>query len=199
VLLGKFVTMEYDERYGAAACAQAPLNVMIFPFQWILIFPGLSDPFLRSYNKFLTHLLYIPLAVMFTAVFFVSNLIVLPFAYLMQSIRLAKRVCITDDKSPLTKLGSFLKFLLTGPVLLLLSIPIDAVIFILNLYSMPVNSSNTEFNVPLTEDDIALFETCLDLAMQEKRSNLADAVNEKDIKKRANTEVDFVDLNRIIQ
>ena len=82
MLLGKFITMEYDERYGSAACAQPPLNVMIFPFQWILIFPGFSDSFLRSYNKFLTHLLYIPLAVMFTAVFAAWNLIVLPFAYL---------------------------------------------------------------------------------------------------------------------
>ena len=61
---------------------------------------------------------------------------------------------------------------------------------------MPTNSSNTELSVSLAEDDIDLFENCLDLALQEKRSNLTD---EKDIKKRANTEVDFVDLNRIIQ
>ena len=74
--------MEYDERYGAAACAQAPLNLMIFPFQWILIFDCFSDSFLLSYNMFLSHLLYIPLAVMFTAVFAAGNLAVLPFAYL---------------------------------------------------------------------------------------------------------------------
>lgn len=31
VLVGKFSVMEYDERYGSAACAQPPLNLMIFP------------------------------------------------------------------------------------------------------------------------------------------------------------------------
>lgn len=31
VLVSKFSVMEFDERYGAAACAQAPLNLMIFP------------------------------------------------------------------------------------------------------------------------------------------------------------------------
>lgn len=31
VLVSKFSVMEFDERYGAAACAQPPLNLMIFP------------------------------------------------------------------------------------------------------------------------------------------------------------------------
>jgi hypothetical protein len=45
-LVEKFGSMQFDDRYGAAACAQAPLNIMIFPFQWILIFPIFSDNFL---------------------------------------------------------------------------------------------------------------------------------------------------------
>ena len=31
IIVGKFPTMEYDERYGASACATPPLNIMIFP------------------------------------------------------------------------------------------------------------------------------------------------------------------------
>ena len=32
VLISKFATMEYDDRYGASACASPPLNLMIVPF-----------------------------------------------------------------------------------------------------------------------------------------------------------------------
>ena len=43
VLVGKFNTMEYDEKFGAAACAQPPLNLMIFPFWWLTLLPFWSD------------------------------------------------------------------------------------------------------------------------------------------------------------
>lgn len=106
------------------------------------------------------------------------------------------RILTKDDKSSLKKLQTFLKFLLFGPFILLASIPVDTAVFFYNLYTKPSNSSETALDVPLTQADMEVFENCLDLALQEKRSNLTD---EKDIKKRANTEVDFVDLNRIIQ
>ena len=53
VLVGKFSTMEYDLKFGAAACAQPPLNAMILPFWWITIFPCFSDEFHVIYNEFL--------------------------------------------------------------------------------------------------------------------------------------------------
>lgn len=61
VLVSKFCAMEYDERYGSVACAQPPLNLMIFPAQWIIIFP-LPDSFLRTYNEILCFLLYLPIS-----------------------------------------------------------------------------------------------------------------------------------------
>lgn len=106
------------------------------------------------------------------------------------------RILTKDDKSSLKKLQSFLKFLLIGPIILLVSIPVDTSVFFINLYTKPINTSETSIDVPLTEADIDLFEKCLDLTLQEKRDNLTD---EKDIKKRANSEVNFVDLNRYIQ
>lgn len=30
-LVGKFAKMEFDDRYGSAACAQPPMNLMVFP------------------------------------------------------------------------------------------------------------------------------------------------------------------------
>lgn len=82
VLVGKFAVMEYDERYGASACAQPPMNLMIFPLQWIVIFPCWSDEFLRKYNRVLCYLLYFPLSLFFTAVFCALNILTIPFAYL---------------------------------------------------------------------------------------------------------------------
>jgi hypothetical protein len=35
VIVALFPAMEYDEKYGAVVCAQPPLNLLIFPFQWI--------------------------------------------------------------------------------------------------------------------------------------------------------------------
>ena len=86
--------------------------------------------------------------------------------------------------------------MLAGPILLLVSIPIDTVVFIYNLYTKPIDSGKKEFDTPLTENDIALFETCLDRALKEKRSGFTD---EKDAKKRANTVVNYTVLNKIIQ
>ena len=46
VLVAKFATLEFDEMYGASACAQLPLNAMVFPFWWVTLIPCLSDEFL---------------------------------------------------------------------------------------------------------------------------------------------------------
>lgn len=97
VIIGKFCVMEYDHRYGAAACAQPPMNMMIFPLQWILIFSCYSDDFLRAYNEFLCHLLYLPLAILFTLDFLAIDIVSIPFAYFMTLFRLLRRL-FKEDK-----------------------------------------------------------------------------------------------------
>lgn len=61
--------------------------MMLLPFQWITIFP-MSDNFLRSYNQFLCHALYLLIAVVITTVFTVLNTIYIPIAYVGHSITL---------------------------------------------------------------------------------------------------------------
>ena len=85
VIVGSFPAMEYDDRYGAIACAQPPFNMMLLPFQWITVFP-LSDEFLIKYNQFLCHALYLLIAVVITAIFTVLNTIYVPIAYVSHTI-----------------------------------------------------------------------------------------------------------------
>jgi hypothetical protein len=87
VIVALFPTMEFDDKYGAVVCAQPPFNLMILPFQWITIFP-LNDKFLISYNKFLCHLLYVMIAVTFTAIFTIMNIIYVPIAYFKHTLAL---------------------------------------------------------------------------------------------------------------
>ena len=91
IIVGKFPTMEYDDRYGASACATPPLNIMIFPLQWVVIFPCWPDNWLRNYNWFLCLLVYLPLSVILTAIFLVICTICVPFSYLITCARLIAR------------------------------------------------------------------------------------------------------------
>jgi hypothetical protein len=92
VLIGKMPELEFDEKYGAAACAQASLHLMIFPLQWVVIFDFFTEQQLLDYNEFLCHLLYLPLSVIFTAMFLVTDIISVPFAYLVTTYRLFLRI-----------------------------------------------------------------------------------------------------------
>jgi hypothetical protein len=48
----EFECMEFDERYGAIACAQQPLNILIIPFAWLFFFIK-DDETLKKFNSFL--------------------------------------------------------------------------------------------------------------------------------------------------
>lgn len=71
VLVSKFPSMEYCEKYGAVVCAQPPFNMMILPFWWISILPWSEEmnKYRYHFNLFLCHLLYLPLALTFTLFF----------------------------------------------------------------------------------------------------------------------------------
>ena len=140
---------------------------MIIPFQWILIFPCYSDKFLRKYNSFLCHLLYLPLAALFTGVFAALAILCVPLAYVAQTLRLLARVGTSEGAGQ--RAYAFVQFLILGPILLLTSVPIDCMVFFYNLYTEPPAGKQDTAHVPLTESDIDILEECLDLALSEKR------------------------------
>jgi hypothetical protein len=141
VLVSKFAVMDFDRLYGSAACATPPLNMMIFPFQWVIIFDCWTEEFLLSYNEFLCHLLYMPLAVIFTIVFAVINVFCMPSNYIVTSYRLFKSAITTDELDENDYICedwiTFFKWLIFGPLILLVSLPADAYVFAYNLYTLP--------------------------------------------------------------
>lgn len=60
---------------------------MIAPFELLTIFP-FSDEFLKKYNTFLCHLIYLPVMVTVTTYFIIANVLWIPFAYLKQTLLL---------------------------------------------------------------------------------------------------------------
>lgn len=193
VLVGKFTTMEYEDRYGAGVVG-APWNIMVLPFQWILIFDCWSDDFLRSYNDFLCHLLYLPVALLNIGFFIIMNSISAPLAYFKLLYSLTRRVCkmkkASDNESEsniCTKLLTVFKFLLFGPIVLAVSIPVDCFVYIYNLFSVPAKDELSS-DVLLTEECLQIFLECVEEALKENAS-----------KKKSSPEVNFVSLNKIIQ
>ena len=86
--------MEYDETYGAIACAQQPFNTLIVPFAW-LYFVIKDDQALKRLNRFLCHLMYFPVAITLTALFAITNTLFTPIALLNHIVAL--RIQIMDS------------------------------------------------------------------------------------------------------
>lgn len=144
VLVGKFPSMEYDETYGAAVCAQPPFNLMILPFWWITLFPWTDSlkKYLYHYNLFLCHLLYLPLGLFFTAFFTIQNTLYVPVAYFKHSLVLIQTLTDSDEtmdefSEKVTRFFTIIKFIVIAPFILMIAIPIDMFVFFKNLYSMP--------------------------------------------------------------
>ena len=83
-------------------------------------------------------------------------------------------------------------FIVFGPVILAVSIPMDSINFCYNLYTKPP-VQESKMSVSLTEQDLVKFEECLNMTLKEKRQNVTGE------KEKASTEVNYVALNKFIQ
>jgi len=145
VLVGKFPTLQYDDNYGVAACAQPPLNLMIVPFWWVTLLPWSQefvDKYISDYNQFLCHLLYAPFAVAVTAIFTVRCVLYAPVAYVGHVVALIQTLTDSDETmdefhEKLARFFTIVQFIFGGPFILVFVVPIDAANFFVNLYSKP--------------------------------------------------------------
>lgn len=165
VLVGKFSTMEYDHMYGAAACAQPPLNLMILPFWWITIFPCFSDEFHVVYNEFLCQLLYAPLALLFTLLFTIANVVTVPFAYVGHLYSLIRTLTDADEtmdelEEKLERAFTIVKFFFFAPFILVVSIPVDSFVFAYNLYTDPEEDEHDDLPI-FSQESLLKFDGCL--------------------------------------
>jgi hypothetical protein len=161
---------------------------MTFSLQWVVTLPNLSDEFLRSYNEFLCYLLYFPLSIFLTAAFLCLCVAIAPFAYLMTSIGLMRRICedyeLVEGEDPHERIKTFFYFIILGPIVVLLMIPVDGFKFYYNLFTKPV-LENSEEKIAITQECLDKFKTCLEAAMRDKRRNASN---------KSGTEVVAVDL-----
>lgn len=133
---------------------------MTFPLQWIVILPSLTDEFLRSYNETLCYMLYFPLSIFFTSVFAAVCVVMAPLTYLLTVYGLMRRICESyepiEGEDPYERLKTFIKFLILGPLIVVVMIPVDCFKFYYNLFTKP-EAEAQEQKVPITKECLDLF------------------------------------------
>jgi len=134
--------MEYDQKFGAAACAQPPFNLMILPFWWVTLLPWSEEmiKYRENFNLFLCHLMYLPLGLTFTFFFTLMNICYVPIAYIKHVVVLIQTLMDSDEtmddiQEKVMRFWTIIKFIILAPFLLMMSVPIDMVVFHKNLYS----------------------------------------------------------------
>lgn len=194
VIIALFPSMEYDEKYGAVVCAQPPFNLMILPFWWVTVFP-LNDSFLRSYNTFLCHLLYLPVGLVITTCFTLGNLILMPLAYFKHILSLINTLTDSDEtmdelSEKIRRVLTIIYFIVLGPIILTLSIPINFIVFFCNLYTKPLDADKQPNIKMLSKMSIQVLTACCNECLAEHRRVTG---------KQRTTHVNFVTLNKLLQ
>ena len=149
--------MEYDKQYSALVSSFSPWNGTIIPvIPWFVL---KRDT--RKLNRGYLHLEYIPILLIFTALFMASSLALLPFAYLkgifLKIVRVAQR------KDRLYWSAQMLIFLLFGPLILIANFLCDVFVFWVHLYQfrVPLRKAKVKIKAVLPETFSGIVETAL--------------------------------------
>lgn len=135
-LIRKFPEYEWDDKHGWIACAYPPFNAAVpLLMPWVLVREYLGHP-VGNLNEVLAHIFYIPCALFVIPIFVVINCLVQPFFYLYQISQQAVAIATAKTRQDtLHLIWTTLLFIVIGPLMLVMSIVIDFVIFIRNLYT----------------------------------------------------------------
>mmetsp|Transcript_27176 Transcript_27176/g.41354 ORF Transcript_27176/g.41354 Transcript_27176/m.41354 type:complete len:422 (-) Transcript_27176:42-1307(-) len=138
ILLNEFPYLEFDDRFGSVLLGVEPLNIIPALFCWPLFI--MDDPdWQTSYNKFVSHLIFFPLAIMQTLVFTLLNTFILtPFAYVLHFLSMLSQVAAAEGSlMKIRSLASAIEFVLNGLIFLAISLVTDPLKLITNIYSQP--------------------------------------------------------------
>lgn len=80
VVISKFSTYKYDPKYGFLVCTQPPGNALALPLSWLVLIIQ-HDVFIKKFNTFMSHILFLPVAAYQTIFFIVTNALFVPMAY----------------------------------------------------------------------------------------------------------------------
>lgn len=144
------------------------ISIPFFP-----IYLSTNNPeILKKLTKVVCHLLFAPISLCTCLVFIVISIVLAPLSYISTTFRLLG--LLFQASSVRTVMDYFLLLVsnvLFTPIFLLISIPANAVVFMINIYAEPkVNNFDFE-EFRLQEDSILIFEKCI--------NELHDSVKDK--------------------
>lgn len=122
--------------------------MLLVPVQWVTFLP-LSESQLRSYNQFLCHIAYAPIAVVLTLVFTGINLVYAPIAYVRHLLSLINTLTDADETmdefdEKLARFYTIVIYTFTGLFIHLASVPVDSFVYFYNLYTKPAEADEVE-------------------------------------------------------
>lgn len=139
IIIELLPSMEFDENYGAIPCATMPLEFLLIPFYWLVLFCGSKNndkTGLKIFNNVICHFLYFPLAIIQTVIFTTINTILVPLVYIIHFFRLVKHACTANRKLKRNErlpMNAY-EFLFNGLIVLVTSIFTDPIRYFKNLY-----------------------------------------------------------------
>jgi len=138
---------KYDKKYSYYVSVPFPLAAFLLPTVPLAIL-GIDSPII---NDIMLNAEYIPLMMVFVIVFFIANLLMLPFVFIKTTIIkfwFIFRKVNKNDKI-YTKIFTFLKFVFIGIFALLYKIIKDTIKIVKRLYSTEKNQiiENNEFKI----------------------------------------------------
>ena len=141
VLNQMFPSMEWDDCYGALIAVKPPLPTYIlllpaWPIYYMMSGGNVNKEYIKSFNNFLSYILYTPIAIIILIGFTVINIVLIPISYGYNIIRLFnKTMTCRSSNQWLRSVATFLLFILFGHVVLVLSIPFNSLQLLINLYA----------------------------------------------------------------
>ena len=88
-LIKKFPANDWDPKYGCLACASSPFNILLLFFIPYMLYIEGDEAALVRVNEIACYIVYVPLAVAVSAIFFVINTILVPIAYVSNALSLS--------------------------------------------------------------------------------------------------------------
>jgi hypothetical protein len=138
-LIKNFAHNEWHDQYGSLACAMTPLQVT-----YLLTVPALcfcnDIETVTARNEFIARFLYLPIAVVITAVFACCTAILAPISYLLHLRNLFFQILHKPDKA-CKNIKILVYFAIFGLPTLLFTAALDVPVFLFNLYTKPVEDN----------------------------------------------------------
>ena len=137
-------TLEYDKNCSAMVSTFPPFNSIATIFAPYIVITQRSE----KINNYLFHLEYIPFLVLITPVYFVLNIVLIPFGYIKGNLLNLKQICKKKmEVSIKYRIFRLFVFLFFGIFILLLNLCADLVVFILHCYQQKLSYRKVETKV----------------------------------------------------